>query len=99
MSELQDALDRWDSERSEDVIRRIRSDSDDVELFVEAARLVANLHGAIVPHQLNDALKFAHITDSDGDYLIYVAQRVARFVFPDPRPPDPPTPPPGRSQG
>ena len=42
MSELDDALDRWDSKRSEHVINRIRSESDDVALFVEAARRVAN---------------------------------------------------------
>jgi hypothetical protein len=40
-TDLQDALDRWDSERSEHVIRRQRG-SDDVDLFVEAARLVAD---------------------------------------------------------
>ena len=47
-SELRDALDRWDSKRSEHVIRRpsiltsyLRG-SDDVDLFVEAARKVAN---------------------------------------------------------
>ncbi len=39
---LQDAFARWDSDRSEHVINRIRSDSDDVSLFVEAARRVAN---------------------------------------------------------
>ncbi len=46
---LQDAIKRWDSERSEDVIRRIRSTSNDVGLFVEAARLVAdpNLKAAL----------------------------------------------------
>ena len=43
MSELQDALKRWDSDRSEHVINRIRSESDDVALFVDAARRVANL--------------------------------------------------------
>ncbi len=42
MTDLQNALKRWDSERSENVIRRINSTSDDVELFVAAARLVAN---------------------------------------------------------
>ena len=43
MNELQDALKRWDSKRSEHVINRIRSESDDVALFVEAVRRVANL--------------------------------------------------------
>ncbi len=42
MSNLTDAIKRWDSPRSEDVIRRIRSESGDVDLFVEAARLVAD---------------------------------------------------------
>lgn len=42
MTDLQDALDRWASDRSEHVINRIRSDSDDVTLFVDAARRVAN---------------------------------------------------------
>ena len=42
MTGLQDALDRWDSERSEHVINRINSDTEDVSLFVDAARQVAN---------------------------------------------------------
>ncbi len=42
MSELQAALNRWDSERSEDVIRRINSTSDDVDLFVVTARMWLN---------------------------------------------------------
>ncbi len=42
MSELDDVLKRWDSKRSEHVINRIRSESDDVALFVDAARRYAN---------------------------------------------------------
>jgi hypothetical protein len=44
---------------------------------MEAARTVADLHKKIDLDQLGDGLRFAHITDSDGDYLMYVAQQVA----------------------
>ena len=32
--------------------------------------------------RLNDGLKFAHITDSDGDYLLHVARRVQGALAP-----------------
>ena len=44
--------------------------------LVKAARRQEALHKAIDPKQLSDGLKFGHITDSDGDYLRYVAKQV-----------------------
>ncbi len=68
MSDLQAALDKYD---------RTGSAYGNVGLFVTAARKYANLHGSIDLDRLEEGLRFAHITDSDGEYLIYVAHEVA----------------------
>ena len=75
MGELQDALDRWDSDRSEDVINRTRSESDDVALFVDAARRVANPDLKAANRAAND--------DDDGMWgLSDISEwRVQRIVF------------------
>ncbi len=44
--------------------------------YVEAARKVANLHESIDLDRLEEGLRFAHITDSDAEYLVYVARQV-----------------------
>ena len=71
MSELQDAFDAWET-------RPIRDGVDDeaLEIIVEAARKYANLHESIDLDRLSDGLEFAHITDSDAEYLVYVAKQV-----------------------
>lgn len=53
-----------------------------VMAIVERSRLVANLHKTIDLERLSDGLKFAHITDSDGDYLIHVARQVQAAFTP-----------------
>ena len=71
MNELQDAikrLDTWEKWQEEATYSE--------RLVWEAARRVVNLYDAIDPKQLNDALKFAHVTDSDAEYLIVIAQQV-----------------------
>ena len=45
--------------------------------IVDAARKYANLHESIDLDRLEEGLRFAHITDSDGEYLIHVAREVA----------------------
>ncbi len=69
MSELRVAID-WMAKWSfvEDATKR--------DLVVEAARRLVKLEKSVDPVRLGDGLEFAHITDSDGHYLIYVAQQV-----------------------
>ena len=74
MSDLTDALGRWDSERSEHVIRRQRG-SDDVDLFVDAARRVVNAQ-AIVDEQAEDeALWFIDVSAPEA----YLQQALRRL--------------------
>ena len=63
--ELTKALNAWDSM---DMDEGVEPES----TFVGAARILT----AIDPARLDDALKFAHITDSDGEYLRHVATQV-----------------------
>ena len=65
MNELQEAID-W---------LKLIPDARAITAHRALAR-VANLGEKIDVEQLSDGLKFAHITDSDGEYLIYVAQQV-----------------------
>ena len=53
---------------------------------VGLANRLRKLTHAIEPDRLKDGLKFAHITDSDGDYLIHVAQQVAAVLTPPEEP-------------
>ena len=63
---LQDALNLWDINQRPTWMQPV----------VEAARKYANLDESIDLDRLSDGLKFGHITDSDGDYLRYVAKQV-----------------------
>ncbi len=74
----------WEAFTVTEAIRRIVPQLPDwlvgnkeLEVIFGAARRVANLHESIDPKRLNDGLKFAHITDSDAEYLVYVAQQVS----------------------
>ena len=69
MSDLQDALDVFETQRGDKIYPGER-------LIVAAARRVANLDESIDLDRLEEGLRFAHITDSDGEYLIYVAQEI-----------------------
>lgn len=44
--------------------------------LIKAARAQNALCKTIDSHRLSEGLKFAHITDSDGDYLRHVATQV-----------------------
>ncbi len=79
---------RWDARKYANLQTKLQDDLDrlaavdfsaifDITLIEEAARKYANLHESIDLDRLNDGLEFAHITDSDGDYLVYVATEVA----------------------
>ncbi len=72
-TDLQAALDRWDSERSEHVIRRQRG-SDDVELFVDAARLVADPN-----HERALAILYAHDQPKTPEQVTRLKQ-VSRWI-------------------
>ena len=69
MSALQDAIKRWDSLDMDEGMEPEAT-------LIRAARAQEALHKAIDLTRLNDGVKFGHITDSDGDYLVYVAQQV-----------------------
>ncbi len=69
-SELQDALNIFDHSDERMTARQWTT-------ILEAARKYANLYKSIDLDRLNDGLEFAHITDSDGAYLVYVATEVA----------------------
>ncbi len=79
-SELQDVKDTLAMYDRGDAGTGIDSygDHDSISLGVlaKAARKYANLHESIDLDRLDDGLEFAHITDSDGDYLVYVAKQV-----------------------
>ena len=72
-SELQDALNVFDHSDERMTARQWTT-------ILEAARKYANLQarlsGVFLDARLNDAVKLAHITDSDGEYLVYVAKQV-----------------------
>ena len=78
MSELQDAIKRiernFTGQDNAGVPRAAAAG--DVIVLMKAVRKYANLHESIDLDRLSDGLKFAHITDSDGEYLIYVAEQV-----------------------
>ena len=63
---LKDALAEWDSLDMDELMEPEAT-------FVSAARILVTID----PLRLDEGLKFAHITDSDGDYLKYVATQVA----------------------
>ncbi len=68
-SELLEAIDVFETQRGYKMYPGER-------LIVKAAKKYANLHKSIDLDRLEKGLRFAHITDSDGEYLIYVAQEV-----------------------
>ncbi len=73
-SELQKAIDITERSQFEQV--DVREFSQALNTVNKAARKYANLHESIDLDRLSDGLKFGHITDSDGDYLRYVATQV-----------------------
>ena len=73
MSDLLDAaLERWEGWELGDTLR----DMGTMDTILEAARKYANLDESIDLDRLSDGLEFAHITDSDAEYLVYVARQV-----------------------
>ncbi len=75
MHDLSDALRQWDSLDMDELMEPEAT-------LVKAARTQEVLYKSIDLHRLSDGLKFAHITDSDGDYLRHVAKQVAAALTP-----------------
>ena len=72
---LGDAIREWDSLDMDEGMEPETT-------LVKAARRQEALHKAIDTKRLSNGLEFAHVTDSDAEYLVYVAQRVQAAIDP-----------------